>query len=148
MKYVVLFLSTILFSDLSLGLAESHFHRILTENAPKPIGTYSQAVEINNMVFISGQIGLSPQTNQLVPSFKEQVHQVFKNIQAISQASGSNLNQIVKITIYLTDLSNFPQVNEIMAQYFKEPYPSRVTVQVSKLPKDAQIEIDAISVKG
>lgn len=145
MKYSLLFFVTLLFSNVSFAQANSQLHPIITDKAPKPIGTYSQAIAINNLLFISGQIGISPASNQLLPDFKDQTHQAFKNIQAICHASGSNLNQIVKLTIFLTDLSLFPEVNKIMAQYFKEPYPSRVTVQVAKLPKDAKIEIDAIS---
>lgn len=120
---------------------------INTEKAPKAIGAYSQAVAISNAttIYLSGQIPLEPETMTIVEGgIKEQIHQVFKNIKSVCQASGGNLNNIVKLNIYLTDLANFATINEIMAEYFDTPYPARGAIGVSQLPKDAQIEIDGI----
>ncbi len=120
---------------------------INTENAPEAIGTYSQAVKVNGTVYLSGQIPLDPQTMILVDdSFEASTHQVFKNLQAVAEASGGTLADIVKLNIYMTDLDNFAKVNEIMAQYFKQPYPARAAVGVKALPKGAQIEADGIMV--
>lgn len=118
---------------------------IHTEQAPRAIGTYSQAIQVGHTVYLSGQIPLDPETMVLVsPEIIPQIHQVFKNIAAIVSAASAQMNQIVKLTVYLTDLSYFPQVNEVMAQYFQEPYPARVALGVSALPKGALVEIDAI----
>ncbi|MGI5308078.1 RidA family protein [Rheinheimera sp. WS51] len=118
---------------------------IRTDAAPAAIGTYSQAVKIQNTVYISGQIPLVPSTMQMVSEdFAEQTHQVFKNLQAVCEAAGGTLNDMVKVNIYLTDLSQFATVNEIMSQYFAEPYPARAAVQISALPKASQIEIDGV----
>ena len=126
---------------------------ILTSKAPSAIGTYSQAVRVaaGQLVFISGQIPLLPhvdpaQMTMVSDDFVEQAHQVFKNLRSVAEASGGTLNDSTKLTIYLTDLGQFAAVNEIMAQYMSEPYPARAAVQVSALPKGAQIEIDAILV--
>jgi reactive intermediate/imine deaminase len=121
--------------------------KIHTSKAPQAIGTYSQAVKVGNTIYVSGQIPLEPTTMALVsPDFAAQTLQVFKNLRAVCETAGGNLDAIVKLTIYLTDLSHFPMVNDIMAKHFKEPYPARATIQVSALPKAAQIEIDAIMV--
>lgn len=118
---------------------------IATDLAPKAIGPYSQAVKINDVVYLSGQIPLDPDTMNLVKGdFSEQVNQVFRNLTAVAEASGGNLSNIVKLTIYLIDLQQFVLVNEIMKTFFSEPYPARSTIQVSALPKGAEIEIDAI----
>ena len=118
---------------------------INTLNAPKAIGPYSQAIKNGSLVFISGQIPLIPETMELVgEDVATQTHQVFKNLSAIAKASGGNLVNIVKMTIYLTDLNSFSIVNEIMASYFQEPYPARATIEVSALPKNALIEVEAI----
>ncbi|MDX3775025.1 RidA family protein [Chromatiaceae bacterium AAb-1] len=118
---------------------------IRTGNAPAAIGTYSQAVKIGTTVYLSGQIPLLPSTMQLVSEdFAEQTHQVFKNLTAVCEAAGGSLNDMVKVNIFLTDLSRFATVNEIMSQYFVEPYPARAAVQVSALPRAAQIEIDGV----
>lgn len=118
---------------------------INTEQAPVSIGPYSQAVRSGDLIFLSGQIPLVPVSMEMVGNnIEEQTHQVFKNLQAVAKAAGSDLNNAVKLTIYLTDLGQFQTVNEIMASYLQEPYPARATVQVSALPKDAQIEIDAV----
>ncbi|MDT0596348.1 RidA family protein [Glaciecola petra] len=120
---------------------------IQTNKAPAAIGTYSQAVKAGNTVYLSGQIPLIPDTmNMVSESFEEQAHQVFKNISAVVEAAGGSTSNLVKVNIFLTDLGKFASVNEIMAQYFTEPYPARAAVQVSALPKAAQIEIDAVMV--
>jgi reactive intermediate/imine deaminase len=120
---------------------------INTENAPKAIGTYSQAVKVNNTVYLSGQIPLDPATMTLVEGdFATHTHQVFKNLQAVCEAANGSLQNIVKLNIFLTDLSNFATVNEVMAEYFQAPYPARAAVGVKELPKGAQVEADAIMV--
>jgi reactive intermediate/imine deaminase len=119
--------------------------KIHSESAPKAIGTYSQAIKAGNTVYLSGQIPLDPQSMQLVgPDITAQTHQVFKNLQAVCVAAGGSLDHIVKLNIFMIDLSHFGQVNEIMAGYFSEPFPARATVQVSALPRSAAIEMDAI----
>lgn len=119
--------------------------KINTKKAPGAIGPYSQAIKAGNYVYLSGQIPLIPETMQLVSAdFREQTVQVFKNMQAVCEAAGGSLNQIVKLTIFLIDLKNFQIVNEEMKNLFQEPYPARSTFQVSGLPKDAQIEVEAI----
>lgn len=118
---------------------------IRTDAAPAAIGTYSQAVKIGTTVYLSGQIPLQPDTMQLVSEdFAEQTHQVFKNLSAVCEAAGGSLNDMVKVNIFLTDLSQFATVNQIMSQYYAEPYPARAAVQVSALPRAAQIEIDGV----
>ena len=118
---------------------------IVTDKAPAAIGTYSQAVSTGRTVYLSGQIPLDPGTMSLVgESFALQCEQVFNNLKAVAEAAGGSLHDIVKLTIYQTDLANFATVNEIMAQFFDEPYPARAAVGVAALPKDAQLEIDAI----
>jgi len=118
---------------------------IQTGNAPAAIGTYSQAVRSGNTVYISGQIPLVPESMEFISDeIEAQIHQVFKNLSAITVAAGGDLNQIAKLNIFLTDLSCFPLVNEIMAEYFQEPYPARAAVGVKQLPKGALVEMDAI----
>jgi reactive intermediate/imine deaminase len=118
---------------------------IRTSDAPSAIGTYSQAVKIGTTVYLSGQIPLVPATMQMVSdNFAEQTHQVFKNLSAVCEAAGGSLNNMVKVNIFLTDLSQFSTVNDIMSQYFAEPYPARAAVQVSALPRASQIEIDGV----
>ncbi|EHR41445.1 MULTISPECIES: RidA family protein [Alishewanella] len=118
---------------------------IRTDAAPAAIGTYSQAVKIGTTVYLSGQIPLVPATMQMVSEdFTEQTHQVFKNLSAVCEAAGGTLNNMVKVNIFLTDLSQFATVNQIMSQYYQEPYPARAAVQVSALPRGAQIEIDGV----
>lgn len=118
---------------------------IRTDAAPAAIGTYSQAVKIGTTVYLSGQIPLLPSSMQMVSEdFAEQTHQVFKNLSAVCEAAGGSLNNMVKVNIFLTDLSQFAKVNEIMSQYYAEPYPARAAVQVSALPRGAQIEIDGV----
>lgn len=118
---------------------------ISTDNAPSAIGTYSQAVKVNNTVYLSGQIPLIPETMAVVSEdFTEQTHQVFKNLVAVCEAAGGNINDMVKVNIFMMDLANFATVNEVMSQYFQQPYPARAAVQVSRLPKDVLIEIDGV----
>jgi reactive intermediate/imine deaminase len=118
---------------------------ISTDNAPSAIGTYSQAVKVNNTVYLSGQIPLVPATMIVVSDdFTEQTHQVFKNLVAVCDAAGGNINDMVKVNIFMMDLANFATVNEVMSQYFQKPYPARAAVQVSRLPKDVLIEIDGV----
>ncbi|MGY5798384.1 RidA family protein [Rheinheimera faecalis] len=118
---------------------------ISTDKAPAAIGTYSQAVKIGTTVYLSGQIPLVPETMQMVSeNFAEQTQQVFENLAAVCQAAGGSLNDMVKVNIFLTDLSNFATVNEIMSKHFSAPYPARAAVQVSALPRGAQIEIDGV----
>ncbi|HKX56677.1 MAG TPA: RidA family protein [Xanthomonadales bacterium] len=118
---------------------------IATADAPAAIGTYSQATRHGNVVYLSGQIPLDPASMQLVEGdFSAQTHRVFKNLQAVCKAAGGSLDQVLRLTIFLTDMGNFPQVNAVMAEYFSQPYPARVTVGVVALPKGAQVEIDAI----
>ncbi|RUM53593.1 MAG: RidA family protein [Methylococcus sp.] len=120
---------------------------ISTPEAPQAIGTYSQAVKINNIVYLSGQIPLDPESMLMVEGgIEEQIHRVFQNLTAVARTAGGSLDDFAKLNIYLTDLSNFPVVNEIMAEYFQEPYPARAAVGVAALPKDAGVEMDAIMV--
>jgi len=118
---------------------------ISTDNAPAAIGTYSQAVKIGTTVYLSGQIPLVPETMELVSEdFTAQAEQVFKNLTAVCEAAGGELQDMIKLQIYLTDLGEFAIVNEVMAKFFKEPYPARAAIGVKQLPKGAQIEIDGI----
>ena len=118
---------------------------ISTINAPQAIGTYSQAVRTANTVYLSGQIPLDPKTMEMISDeISDQIHQVFKNLSAVATAASGSLNDIVKLNVYLTDLTHFPLVNEIMAEYFNEPYPARAAIGVAALPKDASVEMDAI----
>ena len=118
---------------------------IHTEKAPAAIGTYSQAIKVGNLVFISGQIPLLPETMEIISNeFEPQAIQAFTNLQAVCEASGGRLADIVKVNISMTDLSYFPVVNKVMEQFFEVPYPARAAVGVARLPKDAQIEIEAI----
>jgi len=119
---------------------------IKTDNAPAAIGTYSQAVKKGNIVFLSGQIPLDPKSMQLVEGIEKQIHQVFKNLLAVVEASGGSFNDLVKLNIYLTDLNNFALVNSIMEEYFSKPFPARAAVGVASLPKDAQVEADGFLV--
>lgn len=118
---------------------------ISTDKAPAAIGTYSQAVKIGTTVYLSGQIPLVPETMELISEdFAQQAEQVFKNLTAVCEAAGAELQDMVKVQIYLTDLAEFAIVNEVMAKYFKKPYPARAAIGVKQLPKGAQIEIDGI----
>ena len=117
---------------------------IQTREAPEAIGTYSQAVRAGGAVYVSGQIGLDPATMQMADGIDGQTHRVFRNLAAVAAASGLSLDYAVRMTVYLTDLAHFARVNEIMAQYVREPYPARAAVGVSGLPRGALVEIDAI----
>lgn len=120
---------------------------IHTTKAPAAIGTYSQAIKVNNTVYLSGQIPLDPDTMNLVEGdFAAQAHQVFKNLQAVCEAANGSLADIVKLNIYLTDLSYFPIVNEVMGHYFQEPYPARAAIGINELPRASLIETDGILV--
>lgn len=121
---------------------------ISTNLAPAAIGTYSQAVKVGDTVFLSGQIGLDPATMQLVDGIEAQINQVFKNISAVCQAAGGSMADLVKVNVFLTDLAHFPKVNEIMSQYFQQPYPARAAVGVAALPRGALVEADAVMVIG
>lgn len=118
---------------------------ISTDQAPKAIGTYSQAVKVGNTVYLSGQIALHPDTMELVNSdIRAEITQVFDNLKAVTEAAGGTLAHIVKLNVYLTDLAHFPLVNEIMARYFAEPYPARAAVGVAALPRGVRVEMDGI----
>jgi len=118
---------------------------IRTDHAPAAIGTYSQAVAVGSTVYVSGQIPLDPATGTLVTGgIDSEIRRAFDNLLAIAQAAGGTLDDVVKLTLYLTDLGHFPQVNQIMAEYFQEPYPARATVGVAALPRGARIEMDCI----
>jgi|TARA_B110000014_G_scaffold192134_1_gene140943 reactive intermediate/imine deaminase len=121
--------------------------KIETKKAPKAIGPYSQAIAMGNIVYLSGQIPLDPNTMELVQGEEEQIRQVFANLAAVCNAANSTLNDIVKLNVYLQDLSIYPKVNEIMLTLFKEPFPARAAVEVSKLPLDALIEIEGVIIK-
>ena len=119
--------------------------QVNTTSAPAAIGPYSQGVIAGNLLFVSGQIPLNPLDGSLVSdSLESQANQVFQNLRAIIQEAGSSFEHVLKLTIYLTDLENFAAVNKVMENYFNEPYPARATVEVSRLPKDVAVEIDAI----
>jgi len=122
-------------------------HPIKTKQAPEAIGTYSQAIDAGDVVYLSGQIGLDPKTMQIVDGFDAQANQVFTNLRAVAAAAGATLEQVVKLTVFVTDLANFAKLNEIMGSYFSEPYPARSAVGVSQLPRGALIEIEAIVLK-
>ncbi len=119
---------------------------ISTDQAPAAIGTYSQAVEANRTVYLSGQIALDPESMELVEDVRGQIHQVFRNLTAVAQAAGGSLADAVKLTVYLVDMDDFPAVNEVMAEYIHEPYPARAAVGVASLPRGARVEVDAILV--
>jgi reactive intermediate/imine deaminase len=119
---------------------------IQTQGAPAAIGTYSQAVKVGNTVYLSGQIGLDPVSMTMVEGIEAQVHRVFTNLKAVTEASGGSLNAIVKLNVFLTDLSHFALVNTIMAEYFTAPYPARAAVGVASLPRNALVEADGVMV--
>ena len=119
---------------------------ISSDKAPAAIGTYSQAIKAGNTVYLSGQIPLDPATMQLVDGIEAQIHQVFKNLSAVCEAAGGSLNDLVKLNVYLTDLSHFARVNEIMSQYVSEPFPARAAVGVASLPRGALVEAEGVLV--
>lgn len=118
---------------------------IITDKAPQAIGTYSQAVKVGDTVYLSGQIPLVPETMEMVEGNMEaQIRRVFDNLTAVAEAAGGELQDVVKLNVFLTDLVNFPLVNQVMAEYFAEPYPARAAIGVASLPKDAGVEMDAV----
>jgi len=121
---------------------------IHSKHAPAALGPYSQAIRAGDTVYLSGQIGLDPATGNLVEGFEAQARQVFKNLRAVAQAAGCELDDVVKLTLLLADLNDFAAVNEIMAGFFSAPYPARATYQVAALPKGARIEVEAVLVGG
>jgi reactive intermediate/imine deaminase len=121
---------------------------ISTAGAPAAIGTYSQAVKVGDTVYLSGQIGLDPQSGQLVEGVDAQIVRVFDNLKAVAEAAGGSLADVVKLNVFLTDLGNFAKVNETMARYFQQPYPARAAVGVASLPRGALVEADAVMVLG
>src|SRR5258705_6278991 len=122
---------------------------IPTPDAPGAIGTYSQAVRAGDTVYLSGQIPLDPKTMKLVEGdFEAQARRVFENLRAVCRAAGGDFDRVVRVTVYLTDLANFAKVNEVMATYFKEPYPARAAVGVAALPRGSQVEVDAVMYLG
>lgn len=121
---------------------------ISTENAPAAIGTYSQAVRVENTVYLSGQIPLNPATMEMVEGFEQQTVQVFENLKAVAEAAGGSLSDIVKLNIFLTDLGNFTALNEVMGRYFNAPYPARAAVGVASLPRNSCVEMDAVMYLG
>lgn len=122
---------------------------IHTDNAPKAIGTYSQAIKVGNTVYLSGQIPLVPHTMEVVQGdMPIQIRRVFDNLQAVAEAAGGRLADVVKLNVFLTDLSHFPVVNQVMAEYFQEPYPARAAIGVAALPRGVAVEMDAVMVIG
>ena len=118
---------------------------IKTDQAPEAIGTYSQAVKVGNTVYLSGQIALDPQTMTMVGGDTEtEIRRVLDNLQAVARASGGSLNDLVKLNVFLVDLANFATVNQVMAEYFQQPYPARAAIGVASLPRDANVEMDGI----
>jgi reactive intermediate/imine deaminase len=115
-----------------------------TDAAPRAIGTYSQAVRCGNTVYLAGQIGLDPATMEMTAGIDQQIRRVLENLQAVATAAGGSLNDVAKLTVYLTDLGNFARVNEIMTTFFSAPYPARAALGVSSLPRGALVEMDAI----
>ncbi len=120
---------------------------IQTAQAPQAIGTYSQAIRAGTTIYLSGQIGLDPLSMQLVEGIDAQVHRVFQNLRAVAAAAGANLDDAVKLTVFLTDLAHFTKLNEIMAQYLKPPFPARSAVGAAQLPRGALVEIEAVLVR-
>ena len=122
---------------------------ITTDQAPQAIGTYSQAVKVGRTVYLSGQIPLIPESMELVQGDAEaQIRRVFENLSAVARAAGGSLADVVKLNVFLTDLGNFPIVNQVMAEYFREPYPARAAIGVAALPKGAEVEMDAVMELG
>ncbi|MBW7902214.1 MAG: RidA family protein [Rhodocyclaceae bacterium] len=121
---------------------------ISTAGAPAAIGTYSQAVKVGDTVYLSGQIGLDPQSGQMVDGIDAQIVRVFDNLKAVAEAVGGSLADVVKLNVFLTDLGHFAKVNETMARYFQQPYPARAAIGVASLPRGALVEADAVMVLG
>ena len=119
---------------------------IATPSAPSALGTYSQAIRAGDTVYLSGQIPLDPESMELVTGTRAQIHQVFRNLRAVANAAGGDFGDLVKLNVYLTDLADFPLVNEVMAEYFDEPYPARAAIGVASLPKGAGVEMEGVLV--
>ena len=119
---------------------------VATPSAPGAIGTYSQAIRAGDTVYLSGQIPLDPESMELVSGTRQQIHQVFRNLRAVAHAAGGDFSDLVKLNVYLTDLPDFPLVNEVMAEYFDEPYPARAAIGVASLPKGARVEMEGVLV--
>ena len=117
---------------------------IETKKAPQAIGTYSQAIRAGDTIYMSGQIGLDPETMQMAEGIEAQIHRVFQNLRAVAETAGGSLDDMVKLTVYLTDLVHFPRINEIMAGYFSQPYPARAAIGVAGLPRNALVEIEGV----
>lgn len=134
-------------SILTYGCSVYRFNKevIYTENAPKPIGPYSQAVKIGKFIFVSGQIGIEPKSGKIAEDVETQFKQAMENIQNILSSANSNLSKVVKVTIFLKDLKDFEKINRLYETYFTGEYPARETVEVSRLPKDAKVEISVIA---
>ncbi|GGA63289.1 RidA family protein [Ornithinibacillus halotolerans] len=120
---------------------------VFTSKAPAAIGPYSQAVELGNILFVSGQIGINPETGEVVPGIEAQTKQVMENLKHILEEAGTDFSKVGKFTIYLSSMDDFATVNEIYGSYLQKPYPARATIEVSRLPKDVLVEIDALVVK-
>ena len=118
---------------------------IETKKAPGALGPYSQAIKVNGMVYTSGQLGINPETGELPDDLSAQAHQVFKNLKAVLEAAGTNMDQVVKTLVFLSDMNDFIAVNDIYKQYFTGDYPARSAVEVARLPKDAKLEIEVIA---
>ncbi len=121
---------------------------IHSNNAPLAVGTYSLAIQFSNLVFLSGQLGIDPASGNLQAGFEAQAHQVFRNLRAVCQAAGGDLQDIARLGVFLADMANFARFNQIMGEYFSEPYPARAAVQVAGLPKGGLVEAEAIMVKA
>jgi reactive intermediate/imine deaminase len=119
---------------------------IHSDGAPKAIGPYSQAIRAGDTVYLSGQIGLDPATGALVDGLSAQAHRVFLNLRAVCEAAGGTLDDLVRVSLLLTDINDFAKVNEIMATYFRAPYPARATYQVAALPRGARIEVEGVMI--
>lgn len=144
---IILGITDIAYGDTSSTI-EFPKQAIYTKNAPAPIGAYSQAIKIGSATYISGQIPIDSKTEELVTGdFSSQFRTAIANLSEITKSTGGSLNDIVKVTIYVTDLANFPAINQVMAEYFQKPYPARVVVEVKALPKHAPVEIEAIMEK-
>ncbi len=121
---------------------------VVSEQAPKPVGPYSQAIIVGSLVWCSGQIGIDPKTGTLVEGLEQQTEQIFNNLKAVLERAGSGLERVVKATVFITSMDNFARVNEVYARFFKEPFPARSTVEVGALPKGALVEIEVIAERG
>ncbi len=117
-----------------------------TEQAPKAVGTYSQGIKVENTVYLSGQLGISPTNSELLNGFSAQAHQMFRNLRAVCQSGGGDLSDIVRLGVFLTDMADFAELNKIMGEYFFEPYPARSAMQVTGLPRGGLVEADAVMV--